>query len=290
MVKCQIIPAPLPTVRGNRSSQQSEQKANRQGPTEPCPFALFERVNHRIVPPPQTWDCVIARTVSVGTPAISSPKIACIPTVDFLTVAGYNKPNIVRNGGVVVPRQGLTTEIVVGVAALLAEEIGAENLTLHKLANRLNIKPASLYTHISGIEQLYVLLSNLALKQLGTAMMEAVKDKKRGEAIRAISAAYRDYAKQNPEMYRMIMKVPYSHSEQLVNAGKNVKAALFELLSQYTADRLKIIFLSRYYHSILHGFISLEQAGFFDDAISVDESLSKIVANFIEQLESISSI
>ena len=105
-----------------------------------------------------------------------------------------------------MPRQGLTTEIVVGVAALLAEEIGAENLTLHKLANRLNIKPASLYTHISGIEQLYVLLSNLALKQLGTAMMEAVKDKKRGEAIRAISAAYRDYAKQNPEMYRMIMK------------------------------------------------------------------------------------
>ena len=66
-----------------------------------------------------------------------------------------------------MPRQGLTTETVVGAAALLAEEIGCQNLTLHKLANRLNIKPASLYTHISGIEQLYVLLSDLALKQLG---------------------------------------------------------------------------------------------------------------------------
>ena len=59
----------------------------------------------------------------------------------------------------------------------MAEEIGCQNLTLHKLANRLNIKPASLYTHISGIEQLYVLLSDLALKQLGTSMMDAVKDK-----------------------------------------------------------------------------------------------------------------
>ncbi len=187
-----------------------------------------------------------------------------------------------------MPRQGLTTETVTAAAAVLTEEIGCENLTLHKLANRLNIKPASLYTHISGIEQLYVLLSDLALKQLGTAMMDAVKGKKRDEAIRAISVAYRDYAKQNPEMYRMIMKVPHSHSEQLVNAGKNVKAALLELLSQYTADQSKIIFFSRYYHSILHGFISLEQAGFFDDAISVDESLSKIVDSFIEQLESIS--
>lgn len=122
-----------------------------------------------------------------------------------------------------MPRQGLTTETVTAVAALLAEEIGCENLTLHKLANRLNIKPASLYTHISGIEQLYVLLSELALKQLGTAMMDAVKEKKRGEVIRAMSVAYHDYAKQNPEMYRMIIKVPHSRSEQLVSAGKTSK-------------------------------------------------------------------
>ena len=184
-----------------------------------------------------------------------------------------------------MPRQGLTTETVVAAAALLAEEIGCENLTLHKLANRLNIKPASLYTHISGIEQLYVLLSDLALKQLGTVMMDAVKGKERADGIRAMSVAYRDYVKQNPEMYRMIMKVPYSCSEQLVNAGKNVKAILHELLSQYTKDQTKITDFSRYYHSILHGYISLEQAGFFDDAISVDESLSSIIESYIEQLE-----
>ena len=64
------------------------------------------------------------------------------------------------------------------------------------------------------------------------------------------------------------------------------KETLFELLSQYMADQSKIIFFSRYYHSILHEFISLEQAGFFDVTILVDESLSKIVDNFIEQLES----
>lgn len=211
-----------------------------------------------------------------------------IAAVDFGMVLGYNKPSTVRKWGEEMPRQGLTTETVMAAAALLSEEIGCENLTLHKLANRLNIKPASLYTHISGIEQLYGLLSDMALKQLGTAMENAVKGKEREDAIRAMSAAYRDYVKRNPEMYRMIMKVPHSHSEQLVSAGKNVKALLFELLLQYTADQSKIICFSRYCHSILHGFISLEQAGFFDDAVSVDESLSRIVDHFIEQLELIS--
>ena len=32
--------------------------------------------NQKIAPPPQTWACVIARTVSVGIPAISLPKIS----------------------------------------------------------------------------------------------------------------------------------------------------------------------------------------------------------------------
>ena len=103
-----------------------------------------------------------------------------------------------------MPRQGLTTESVIEAASLLAEEVGCENLTLHKLADRLNIKTASLYTHISGIEELYILLSNLALKQLGAAVLDAVKEKKRGESIRAMSVAYYNYAKQNPEMYRNI--------------------------------------------------------------------------------------
>ena len=34
------------------------------------------RDRYRLAPPPQTWDCVIVRTVSVGIPAISLPKIS----------------------------------------------------------------------------------------------------------------------------------------------------------------------------------------------------------------------
>ncbi len=51
-------------------------------------------------------------------------------SIDFLTAVGRNEPNIVRNGGIVVPRQGLTTETVVGAASprdARDQEMGAVN-------------------------------------------------------------------------------------------------------------------------------------------------------------------
>lgn len=80
-----------------------------------------------------------------------------------------------------MPRQGLNTETVVKTAAILVEENGYENLTLHKLADKLNIKPASLYTqytHIKGIDELYISLGNLALKQLSDGITNAIEGKK----------------------------------------------------------------------------------------------------------------
>ena len=184
-----------------------------------------------------------------------------------------------------MPRQGLTKDAVVKTAARLVEEQGYDHLSLHKLADRLNIKPASLYTHIKGIDELYSSLGHLALSQLSDEMLHAATGKKPEDALRAIAFSYRDYAKRNPEMYRIIMRVPHSNLEDLVEKGRDVKSILFELLSQYTKEKAKVIYYSRYYHSLLHGFVSLETAGFFDDGFSLEESLSNIVDDFIRQLE-----
>ena len=144
----------------------------------------------------------------------------------------------------VMPRQGLNTETVVKTAALLIEENGYESLTLHKLASKLNVKPASLYTHIQGIDELYVSLADMALKQLSSMMLDAAKGKKRGDALRAVATAYCEYVKQNPEMYRIIMKIPHSNSEELIKTGRAVKSILFDVLSQYTKENdIKINFV-----------------------------------------------
>ena len=51
-------------------------------------------------------------------------------------------------------------------------------------------------------------------------------------------------------MYRIVMKIPHSNSEELIKTGRAVKSILFDVLSQYTKENDKIILYSRYYHSI----------------------------------------
>ena len=50
-----------------------------------------------------------------------------------------------------MPRKGLTREEIVGAAAALAEQKGAENLTLRELADALGVKTASLYLSLIHI-------------------------------------------------------------------------------------------------------------------------------------------
>lgn len=106
-------------------------------------------------------------------------------------------------------------------------------------------------------------------------MLNAIKGKNRGDALRAI-----EYVKQNPEMYRVIMKIFNSNSEELVKTGRAFKSILFDVLSQYTKKNDKIISYSRCYHSILHGFVSLNQTSFFNEVLPTDTSLSNIINGF----------
>ena len=47
-----------------------------------------------------------------------------------------------------MPRKGLSREAIIDTAAALAEQKGAENLTLRELAETLGVKTASLYNHL----------------------------------------------------------------------------------------------------------------------------------------------
>lgn len=184
-----------------------------------------------------------------------------------------------------MPRKGLTATAVVEAACALLQEKGFRELTLHSLAARLDVKTASLYTHIRGIDDLCMSLAKMALGELGAAVSKAAHGKGRADALRAIAAAYCEYVGENPEMYRMIMRIPKSSSEELIEAGRAVKSVLFETLARYTGDAGEILQYSREYHSLLHGFASLEEAGFFDGKNPPGESFERIVANFVQRLE-----
>ena len=69
-------------------------------------------------------------------------------SVDKLIPLVYTVTNGVSNEGDCVPKQGLSKESVVQAAIQLIEGNGIDQFSMAKLAQRLNLKTASLYNHI----------------------------------------------------------------------------------------------------------------------------------------------
>ncbi len=70
-------------------------------------------------------------------------------------------------------RLGLNSALVLAEAAKLADEVGLDALSLAALADRLGIRPPSLYNHVESLEELKRGLAMLALRELADSLSKA---------------------------------------------------------------------------------------------------------------------
>ena len=83
-------------------------------------------------------------------------------------VLGYNKPNTIRIRGDRMFHKGLNKEIIVDAAKELIEQDGFPAFSMRRLAEKLNIKTASLYAHIESMDALFTEIGLTALRASGT--------------------------------------------------------------------------------------------------------------------------
>ena len=88
-----------------------------------------------------------------------------------------------------MPRKGLSREAIIDTAAALAEQKGAENLTLRELAETLGVKTASLYNHLQGLPELNARLAECALDRLMDTLETAMAGRTGAEGLRALATA-----------------------------------------------------------------------------------------------------
>jgi AcrR family transcriptional regulator len=88
----------------------------------------------------------------------------------------------------------------------LLEEQGADGLTMRNLAARLGIKAPSLYKHFAGKEALEAVLISIGFEEQAALFRTALESS--AEPIVAMGEAFRDYAKRNPELYRLMYDRP----------------------------------------------------------------------------------
>jgi len=184
-----------------------------------------------------------------------------------------------------MPRQGLNKETIVEEAIKLIEETGYEQLSLRELATKLNVKAASLYNHIDGIEEIKTAVGLKAIEMLNAALTEAVKDKERDEAIKSAAKAYRVFAKEHPGMYETIIKVPMSGDSILSKEWPNSLRPLINVVNEYhITDEDRTNFF-RYLRSAMHGFVALEKSGYLKDKrVDIETSYEGMIVAYIDVL------
>lgn len=176
-----------------------------------------------------------------------------------------------------MPRAGLNADVVVTEAARLADEVGYDRVTLAAVADRFAVAVPSLYKHVSGIDDLQQHLAVRGLVELGAVVAAAAVGQARGDALRAMASAYREFAHEHPGRYAATLRAPRPGDAAHEAAGAALLGTVFAVLAGYGVTGDDAVDAARAVRAALHGFASLEAAGGFGMPRDVERSFARLV-------------
>jgi AcrR family transcriptional regulator len=179
-----------------------------------------------------------------------------------------------------MPRAGLTPSVVVAEAASLADEVGWEHLTLAALAGRLGVAVPSLYKHVDGLDGVRRGVTLLALAEMAGVFersLAAVPGRDAHARLRALTAAYRGYARTHPGRYAATVRAASPDDQEHGAASDAVMRTVFAVLAERGLTGDDAIDAARVLRASLHGFVTLEGAGGFGLPRDVGRSFDRLV-------------
>jgi AcrR family transcriptional regulator len=176
-----------------------------------------------------------------------------------------------------MPRVGLDADAVVAAAAELVDAEGLHELTLARLAERLGVRPPSLYAHVGGVADLRTRLAVRGARELTAALQAAAAGRARADALHAVADAYRAYAHAHPGTYAAMQRAPGQGEPEAAAAAAALIDVLAAVLRGYQLHNDDSIHGVRMVRAALHGFVSLEREGGFAMPIDLEESYRRLV-------------
>ena len=176
-----------------------------------------------------------------------------------------------------MPRMGLSRDRVVAEAAIVADVVGLDRLTLASIAKRLGVSLPGLYKHIDSLDGLKRDLAVLGVRELTTVMSAAAAGRSGRDALHAIADAYRTYAAAHPGRSAASIRAPAAGDDAHIAAGQAAVSIFLGVLSGYGVTGADAIDAIRCMRVTLHGFVTLEAAGGFGLPQSVDVTFVRLV-------------
>lgn len=177
-----------------------------------------------------------------------------------------------------MPRAGLAPASVTEAAAVLADEVGLAQLSMGLVADRLGVKPPSLYKHVDGLADLVHRIAVLAATELGDALRDAIQGRAGRDALIAAARAMRTYVNEHPGRYEAGNSVrPTGPDDELGPAITRMLDSFSAVLRGYQLDPDLEVHALRTLRSSLHGFATLEVEGGFRLTTAVDDSFTWMI-------------
>lgn len=184
-----------------------------------------------------------------------------------------------------MPRTGLTHERVVEAAAALIEQGGTDGFSMRALADSLHIKTASLYNHVESMDALLAAVCAYGLELQCRSEMAAIAGKTGPEAIYALADAYRRFAGEHRQLYRLIIATAATCGDRLDSAARCIVQPFMAVLAHTSLSDSEKHHWQRVLRAILHGFVSQEDAGFFTHLpADADDSFRTAVRCYLDGL------
>jgi len=176
-----------------------------------------------------------------------------------------------------MPRAGLSAERVIEQACLIADEQGAQALTLSRLAVSLGVAPPSLYKHVDGLDDVVQQVAAHATGSLADALAASVMGLSGRDALAARARAYRAFAHDHPGLYPMTQG-PIGDVDALGSAqARRTVEVVTAALAGYGLPDARVVDAVRMTRAALHGFVDIELRGGFAMAEPVEESFQVLI-------------
>ncbi|MRX42638.1 TetR/AcrR family transcriptional regulator [Agromyces kandeliae] len=159
-------------------------------------------------------------------------------------------------------------------ARRVLERDGQQGLTMQAVATELGVRAPSLYKHLRDRDALVRLVAEDIAVEIGELMARVLADEAdAADAVRAIAASARRYAREHPHGYGLIFGPLPEAARARGSAMERSSAAILEAARRLSGEA-RALESARTITAWMHGFTSMELAGAFRLGGSVDDAWS----------------
>ncbi|MFC4770417.1 TetR/AcrR family transcriptional regulator [Enterococcus hermanniensis] len=183
-------------------------------------------------------------------------------------------------------KRDLSKEKIINLYIKLTHEIGLNKVSFPRIAEKLEVKTPSLYNHFKNLDDLKIQTAIYLHQELNELLMKELVGKSKGEALLQYALTYRTFSKKFSSVYELLNTIPLMQNTGLSEAGAKSNQVLTKLLTSFDLSEEKTIVKSRSFRSMLHGYITLNQLGYFQNPrMDDDESFNLMIEEFISEMK-----